>query len=344
MPGSRRRSVRPVPRSRPRGSLRPGPRSPAARTRPAWDRGARRAGGSRRARAARAREDSRPPRPGLERRARERLRVALSVPLGFLRVSQLDEDGVGHDVPGVVDAAEEQQQDRGRHAEERLALVGRSRERREREQGIGCERQQGVEQPVLELRPVLLLPAHAQVNHRNVRDPNEADETPCRREGADAVPRNPENGRQQQHRAEMNDGRRQVRRAAFRRGQLRLLGDQRQDDELQTDQGAGRRADDDVEALPLDDLVQHAGPPGWMRRISYLYRSKRYASSGPPFVSYASCAMSIVKGSVCRAMRSGPASTGSKPASRISLAATFLLLRSSPQYTRLGRLALRLSS
>ena len=35
--------------------------------------------------------------------------------------------------------------------------------------------------------------------------------------------------------------------------------------------------------------------------------------------------------------RSGPASTGRKPTSRISLAATFFALRSSPQYKRLGR-------
>src|SRR5256885_8565568 len=43
-------------------------------------------------------------------------------------------------------------------------------------------------------------------------------------------------------------------------------------------------------------------------------------------------------------MRKGPASTGSKPTSRIRSAATFLPRRSSPQYTRLGRFALRLAS
>src|SRR5713226_3246036 len=41
-------------------------------------------------------------------------------------------------------------------------------------------------------------------------------------------------------------------------------------------------------------------------------------------------------------MRKGPASMGSKPASRINSAATVLPLSSSPQYTRLGRVVLRL--
>src|SRR5207248_2589971 len=74
------------------------------------------------------------------------------------------------------------------------------------------------------------------------------------------------------------------------------------------------------------------------------YRSKRYVSSGPPSPSYASCAISSVNGSVYRAIRKGPASTGSNPTSRISSAAIFLLLESSPQYTRLGLLALRRAS
>src|SRR6266550_5248753 len=73
-------------------------------------------------------------------------------------------------------------------------------------------------------------------------------------------------------------------------------------------------------------------------------RSNRYASSGPSSPSYASCAMSSVNGSVYRAIRKGPASTGSNPTSRMSRAATFLLRASSPQYTRLGRLTLRRAS
>jgi len=60
-------------------------------------------------------------------------------------------------------------------------------------------------------------------------------------------------------------------------------------------------------------------------------RSRRYASSGPSSPSYASCATSSANGSVYRAIRNGPASTGSNPTSRISSAATFLLFESSPQ-------------
>src|SRR6267378_2994535 len=54
--------------------------------------------------------------------------------------------------------------------------------------------------------------------------------------------------------------------------------------------------------------------------------------------------MRSANGSVYRAIRRGPASTGSKPTSRIRPAASSLPRRSSPQYTRLGRLALRLAS
>src|SRR5205814_10453990 len=63
----------------------------------------------------------------------------------------------------------------------------------------------------------------------------------------------------------------------------------------------------------------------------------RYAISGPSLPSYASCAIASEKGSRYLATCSGPASTGSKPTSRISLAAIFFALRSSPQYKRLGR-------
>src|SRR5207245_1449794 len=163
---------------------------------------------------------------------------------------------------------------------------------------------------------------------KGVRRATQADAHPERRHGGDALPGNAQDRRDEQHGAEMDDRRRGERGAGLRRVQLRFFCDQRQDDELQADQGGRAAADDDVEAFPFGKLGHG---------VSYfLNRSYRYASSGPPFTSYASWAMSIVKGSVCRAMRSGPASTGSKPVSRMSFAATFLLLRSSPQYTRLG--------
>ena len=60
-------------------------------------------------------------------------------------------------------------------------------------------------------------------------------------------------------------------------------------------------------------------------------RSKRYASSGPRSVSYASRATRSANGSRKRAMRSGPASTGSNPVSRTRRAAVRFALASSPQ-------------
>src|SRR6266436_7578402 len=69
------------------------------------------------------------------------------------------------------------------------------------------------------------------------------------------------------------------------------------------------------------------GGDSHVSRQAYLpNRANRYASSGPPFPSYASWPMSSANGSVYRAICRGPASTGSKPASRISSAATPLPL------------------
>jgi hypothetical protein len=47
----------------------------------------------------------------------------------------------------------------------------------------------------------------------------------------------------------MNNGRRPIRAACLRRRD-RVSGDERDDDELQSDQRAGRRTDDDVEVPP----------------------------------------------------------------------------------------------
>src|SRR2546423_11347205 len=54
--------------------------------------------------------------------------------------------------------------------------------------------------------------------------------------------------------------------------------------------------------------------------------------------------MSNLRGSGDGATRQGRASTGPNPTSRIKTAATALDLSLSPQYTRLGRLALRLAA
>jgi len=72
-------------------------------------------------------------------------------------------------------------------------------------------------------------------------------------------------------------------------------------------------------------------------RCYFPKRAMRYAISGPSSPSYASCAIARENGSRYLAIRRGPASTGSKPTSRIRLAATSFASWSSPQYTRLGR-------
>src|SRR5207249_1133330 len=114
--------------------------------------------------------------------------------------------------------------------------------------------------------------------------------------------------------------------------------------------GAGRAGVPDREGLGHAPRTAPFGPflhelsAADQRHACSPNRSSRYASSGPPRPSYASCAMSSANGSVYRAIRRVPASTGSKPTSRIKPAATPLPLSSSPQYTRLGRRALRLAS
>src|SRR2546427_3724626 len=64
---------------------------------------------------------------------------------------------------------------------------------------------------------------------------------------------------------------------------------------------------------PEEDNESHTGGDPY-----FPNRSKRYASSGPSSPSYASRAMSSVKGSVYPAIRKGPASTRSKPTSPVS--------------------------
>src|SRR5207245_7852358 len=59
---------------------------------------------------------------------------------------------------------------------------------------------------------------------------------------------------QKQGRAEVNDRRRREGGAGVRRSQRRPLGDERQNDELQTDQGTCSRTDDHVKAIPFGEL------------------------------------------------------------------------------------------
>jgi hypothetical protein len=81
------------------------------------------------------------------------------------------------------------------------------------------------------------------------------------------------------------------------------LGNQREDNELQSDQGSGGRPDDDVEAVPLgefghDEIHSDGHFSIVIFRQSSLNRSRRYANSGPPSPWYASWATSRANGSV----------------------------------------------
>ena len=66
----------------------------------------------------------------------------------------------------------------------------------------------------------------------------------------------------------------------------------------------------------IDSAARGASPT--LRSYRPLNHSNRYANRGPVFPSYASCAISSVNGSAYRAIRNGPASTGSNPTSLIS--------------------------
>jgi len=101
----------------------------------------------------------------------------------------------------------------------------------------------------------------------------------------------------------------------------RMAGGQRGPHEIDTHAAAGTRNQPDLFAHHiLNDCTFYL-----------LNRSIRYASSGPWSPSYASCAIASVNGSKYRAIRRGPASTGSKPTSRISCATTFFASSLLPQ-------------
>src|SRR6266513_1253457 len=74
------------------------------------------------------------------------------------------------------------------------------------------------------------------------------------RERRDRLPGSAQDCRQKQGRAEVNDRRCREGGAGLRRSQRRPLGNERQDDELQTDQGTCSRTDDDVKAIPFGEL------------------------------------------------------------------------------------------
>ena len=105
--------------------------------------------------------------------------------------------------------------------------------------------------PILEHRLVARLPEHASQHDQQVHDAGERRRTDDVRGILQSLPRCTEDGGEKQHGDEMDDVRRPKRvdriRTTWERGFL----DQRDHDEHQAGQAAGRGADDDVEAFPL---------------------------------------------------------------------------------------------
>jgi hypothetical protein len=119
----------------------------------------------------------------------------------------------------------------------------------------------------------------------------------------------------------MHDIRRREGGRSIRRALRRPDCSQRHDDKLQSDQCARERANDHVKTFPLVEL--------WHRLLFEPIHAVRKFRAICSVISELS--MSNAKGSVYRAMRKGPASTGSNPTSRIRPAATCVLRISSPQ-------------
>ncbi len=111
-----------------------------------------------------------------------------------------------------------------------------------------------MKQPVLKFRFVCgLLPHTPDYDHR-VRDSAEAHQPPENSNDGDGLPWSMQNRRQKQSDAEINDGRVGKRGAGLRGSWHRLLGNQRYNHELQSDQRARSRSDDDIEVVPFGEF------------------------------------------------------------------------------------------
>src|SRR4051812_13456605 len=98
-----------------------------------------------------------------------------------------------------------------------------------------------MKQPVFKLRRVYRLYSHAANYDDLVHDPAQADDAPNNCGGAGSLPRSAYDGCQQQYDTEMNDGWRSKRGSSLRlTWPAWQVGDEGQDDKLQTDQSAGR--------------------------------------------------------------------------------------------------------
>src|SRR5262245_56714762 len=111
-----------------------------------------------------------------------------------------------------------------------------------------------MKQPVFNYWTVDGLNSHTPGNDDGVDYTAEAHQTQKTCDGADRMPWIAHNRCQQQYDSEMNDARRGKCGAGLRRAQHRPVDNERHNDELQSNQRAGRRTDDYVEAVPFGEL------------------------------------------------------------------------------------------
>lgn len=114
--------------------------------------------------------------------------------------------------------------------------------------------QQNMKQPVLKLRNVQSLGPHTPNYDDLIHDPSEAQLAPNNCGADDSLPGSVYDCGQQQHGSEVNDRRRPKRIACLRLTSCnRHIGNEGYDDELQSDQGAGRRTDDYIKVPPSSE-------------------------------------------------------------------------------------------
>jgi len=154
-------------------------------------------------------------------------------------------------VPCIVNAHKQQQQGRGSNRKQRRAYVRTSCEGCNSQRGVRRERQQNMKQPIFEHRLVCALPEHPADYNCRVRYPAEAEHAPQNCSRMDLLPRRTQNSSLQQYGAKVDNGRRRKCMSRLRSaGSNGPAGNERQDDELQSNQGARRRSDNYVEILP----------------------------------------------------------------------------------------------
>ena len=149
-----------------------------------------------------------------------------------------------------MDADEQQQEGERGNSKQRGKVVERHHSRGNEKGEIRDERKRCVEDPIFQLRLIVLRtpgpPDDDQgiANAEGTADPGDD----CRVQ--DVGPWHAENRRDQQHGAEVNDGRRAESIDFAGVGSRALFGDERHDHELQARQRARRRSHDDVKVLP----------------------------------------------------------------------------------------------